>query len=54
MVHPDLATIGVKKIIIDFKKERIGFIFTESADKKDENGWTKLHHACFEGKIVFC
>ena len=51
-MHPDLAKIGVKKIIIDFKKERIGFIFTDSADRKDENGWTQLHHASFKGKIA--
>ena len=50
-VHSDLAKIGVKKIIIDFKKEMIGFIFNNNIDMKmDENGWTKLHHASFEGK----
>ena len=50
-VHSDLAKIGVKKIIIDFKKEMIGFIFNNNVDMKiDENGWTKLHHASFEGK----
>ena len=50
-VHSDLAKIGVKKIIIDFKKEMIGFIFNNTVDMKiDENGWTKLHHASFEGK----
>ena len=52
-VHSDLAEIGVKKIIIDFKKEMIGFIFNNSIDMKDENGWTKLHNASFEGKFCF-
>ena len=52
-VHSDLAKIGVKKIIIDFKKEMIGFIFNNSVDMKDENGWTKLHNASFEGKFCF-
>ena len=47
-VHSDLAKIGVKKIIIDFKKEMIGFIFNNSIDMKGENGWTKLHNASFE------
>ena len=51
-VHSDLAKIGVKKIIIDFKKEMIGFIFNNSVDM-DENGWTKLHHASFEGRYCF-
>ena len=36
-MHSDLAKIGVKKIIIDFKKEMIGFIFNNSVDMKDEN-----------------
>ena len=52
-VHDDLAEIGVKKIIIDFKKEMIGFIFNNSVDMKDENGWTKLHNASFEGRYCF-
>ena len=52
-VHSDLAEIGVKKIIIDFKKEMIGFIFNNSIDMKDENGWTKLHNASFEGRYCF-
>ena len=54
-VHPQLATVGVIRIEIDFIKKAIRFVFPEDdPNRLDEDGLTPLLKATLERDLAKC